>query len=234
MGGSMRRDSVPRRIEGRVVPTLRWERAFWDSGCGPVAGVDEVGRGALAGPIVAAAVVFPTCEGVAMRRLRAMLRGVRDSKLLDPESRINLAARIMEQAEEVSLGAVPSWDIDVLGIAAANRIAMERAIAGLTVPPAALLLDAFTVDAAAPQCCLVRGDRQSVSIAAASIVAKVTRDALMCDLDALDDRYAFSIHKGYGTTSHLAALRRFGPGPSHRHSFAPVRDARAADLDPRR
>ncbi|MBA2754091.1 MAG: ribonuclease HII [Chloroflexia bacterium] len=193
-------------------------------GSGPVAGVDEVGRGALAGPIVAAAVVLPESDGPALRRLRAMLRGLRDSKLLDPGDRARLAARVLDVADGVGLGAVPSWDIDAVGIAAANRIVMERAIHSLPSSPGALLLDAFTTDSAMPQCALVRGDQHSVSIAAASIVAKVTRDALMADLDALDDRFGFAIHKGYGTPAHLAAIQRYGPGPSHRRSFGPVRD----------
>jgi len=191
---------------------------------GPVAGVDEVGRGALAGPIMAAAVIFPACDGPPMRRLRAMLRGIRDSKQVHPLVRLRLAGRIWEVAEGVGLSAVPAWDIDVLGIAAANRMAMERAVLALPMPPASLLLDAFTIDVAVPQYGLIRGDRHSLSIAAASIVAKVTRDALMADLDVLDDRYAFAVHKGYGTPDHLAAVHRFGPGPFHRRSFRPLRE----------
>lgn len=206
---------------GRV-PSFRWERTFWEAGIHYVAGVDEVGRGALAGPLVAAAVVFPGTDGGALRSLRASLAGLQDSKRLAPARREVLADRIGRLALSISVGAVPSWELDRIGLAAANRIAMERAIRGLATVPGAVLLDACTVDHEATQVGLIRGDSASLSIAAASVVAKVTRDALMSDLDSLDPPYAFSVHKGYGTRQHLAALNRYGPGLFHRQSFGPV------------
>jgi ribonuclease HII len=206
----------------RRVPSFRWERTFWETGIEHVAGVDEVGRGALAGPLVAAAVVFPRAVGGALRSLRASLVGLQDSKRLDPARREILAQRIGRLAQSVSVGAVPSWELDCVGLAAANRIAMERAISGLATVPGTLLLDACTVDHEAIQVGLIRGDAASLSIAAASIVAKVTRDALMSDLDSLNPLYAFGIHMGYGTRQHLAALNRYGPGLFHRRSFSPV------------
>lgn len=215
---------VPPRALRRAsrTPTFRWERSFWETGIECVAGVDEVGRGALAGPLVAAAVVFPRADGRALRSLRARLAGLQDSKSLEPARRVQLAERISRLALSVAVGAVPSWELDVLGLAAANRMAMERAVRGLAAVPEALLLDGCTVDHEAPQVGLVRGDAASLSIAAASVVAKVTRDALMIDLDSLDPVYAFATHKGYGTRQHLTALSMYGPGPFHRRSFAPV------------
>lgn len=206
----------------QTAPTLIWERRFWRDGLDVVAGVDEVGRGALAGPLVAAAVVFPACTEQAFRALRSTLRGVADSKRLDPTARSRLAARIEQVAVSISIGAVSSWELDAVGLSAANRMAMERAVWGLALPPDAILLDACTVDHAVPQVGLIRGDAISLSIAAASIVAKVTRDQLMDDLEEISAPYGFAAHKGYGTRQHLAALERFGPGPFHRRSFAPV------------
>ena len=203
-------------------PSLAWERRFWNADFDLVAGVDEVGRGALAGPLVSAAVVFPRCEAGALRRMRAALRGVCDSKRLTGIQRRHLAECIQRTATFVSIGAVPSWELDAIGLSAANRLAMERAIWGLGVSPAAILLDACTIDHEAPQVGLVRGDAASLSIAAASIIAKVTRDEMMDDLGWREDPYGFAAHKGYGTKQHLAALARFGPGPFHRQTFAPV------------
>lgn len=218
---SMRASGPGASRAGRV-PSFRWERLFWETGIEHVAGVDEVGRGALAGPLVAAAVVFPRSDGGALRSLRASIAGLQDSKRLDPARREVLAQRIARFALSVSIGAVPNWELDCVGLAAANRMAMERAIRGLATNPGALLLDACTVDHEAPQVGLIRGDVASLSIAAASIVAKVTRDAFMSDLDNLNPLYAFSVHKGYGTRQHLAALQQYGPGVFHRRSFGPV------------
>ncbi len=203
-------------------PSLAWERRFWQEGQTIIAGVDEVGRGAIAGPLVAAAVIFPSGEGGHLRTLRASLRGVCDSKRLDPLARLRLARRIETVASAVSIGAVPSWELDNIGLAAANRLAIERAVWGLNVAPQAILLDACTIDHDAPQVGLIRGDALSLSIAAASIVAKVTRDAIMEDLDEIVGSYGFALHKGYGTPNHLASLRLYGPCPYHRHTFAPV------------
>jgi len=192
--------AVSRQARVGASPHLKHEIAFWQAGMRVVAGVDEVGRGALAGPLVAAAVVFPCCDGPALRRLRRALTGVRDSKQLTPERRRAL----------------------LVPLAAANRLAMERAVSGLAIAVDALVLDALVVDLGLPQVGLIDGDARCLSIAAASIVAKVTRDQLMIDLDAHDPRYAFAAHKGYGSDLHQRRLREHGPGPHHRRCFGPV------------
>ncbi len=206
-----------------TAPTLDAERTFWRCDHLVVAGVDEVGRGALAGPLVAAAVVFQACAGWEIRRLRANLAAVRDSKALSPDHREVLLERITEFAAAVSIGMVEADELDAIGVGPANRIAMERAVMALPVEPDALLLDACVTDLGITQVGPIRGDAASLSIAAASIVAKVTRDRLMRDHHILDDRYGFGVHKGYGTAIHLDALRRHGPGPIHRRSFTLIR-----------
>jgi ribonuclease HII len=200
-------------------PSLDHERAFWRAGLTRVAGVDEVGRGALAGPLVAAAVVLPACAGWELRRLRAALTAVRDSKALSPEQRSAILGTVEQTAASVAVGVVPPDELDTIGLAAANRLAMERAVLGLADEPEALLLDACVLDLGLPQVGPIRGDSLCLSIAAASIVAKVTRDRLMVAHDLLDPRYGFALHKGYGTTLHLAALRAHGPSPIHRRCF---------------
>ena len=216
---------VPARLPvlpARTVPHLQYERAFWREGIPAVAGVDEVGRGALAGPLVAAAVVFPHCDGSALRRLRRALAGVRDSKQLSPEQRRALLAPIQAAASAVAVGMVDVLELDAVGLGAANRLAMERAVLGLAVPVDALVLDACVLDLGLPQVGLINGDAHCLSIAAASIVAKVARDQIMIDLDDDDDRYAFALHKGYGSVLHHKRLLEHGPGPHHRRCFGPV------------
>lgn len=198
------------------------ERAFWRAGLRRVAGVDEVGRGALAGPLVAAAVVLPCCDGAALRRLRAALAEVRDSKLVPPERRRALVEPIRATAEAVAVGVVEADELDAVGLAAANRLAMERAVGGLPVAPEALLLDACVVDLGLPQVGLIDGDARCLSIAAASIVAKVARDGFMAACEGADPRYGFALHKGYASALHRERLARYGPGPLHRRCFAPV------------
>lgn len=210
-----------RQVNGS--PTLDAERAFWRADFGLVAGVDEVGRGSLAGPLVAAAVVLPACSGWTLRRLRNDLAQVRDSKALRPEVREELLCRIEACAVAVAIGMVEAGELDAIGVGPANRLAMERAVFALPQEPDALLLDACVVDLGMPQVGAIRGDAASLSIAAASIVAKVTRDRIMVGHHAVDDRYGFEVHKGYGTPVHLAALRRYGPGPIHRRSFTLIR-----------
>jgi ribonuclease HII len=200
------------------------ERAFWRAGLRRVAGVDEVGRGALAGPLVAAAVVLPCCEGAALRRLRAALAGVRDSKCLLPARRRELVGPIGAAAEAVAIGVVEAGELDALGVGPANRLAMERAVLALPITVDALALDACVVDLALPQVGLIDGDALCLSIAAASIVAKVTRDRMMTERDAADPRYGFAAHKGYASALHRERLLRHGPGPLHRRCFAPVRE----------
>jgi ribonuclease HII len=207
-------------IERRQVPLLDYERAFWRCGLERVAGVDEVGRGALAGPLVAAAVVLPACAGWELRRLRSALARVRDSKALRPDQRESILADIFGSAVGVAIGVVPPDELDAVGLSAANRLAMERAVLALTAEPDALLLDACVVDLGIPQVGPIRADACCLSVAAASIVAKVTRDRMMVEHDRLDQRYGFADHKGYGTATHLAALRHYGPGALHRRCFS--------------
>ena len=212
-------------------PSLALERAFWRAGLPRVAGVDEVGRGALAGPLVAAAVVLPCCAGRALRRMHATLIEVRDSKLLPPERRQQLVDPICAVADAVGIGVVEADELDAIGVGAANRQAMERAVHALPIEVDALVLDACVLDLGFPQVGLINGDAACLSIAAASIIAKVTRDRIMVEADGLDPRFGFAEHKGYGTAPHLERLARFGPGPLHRRCFAPVA-ARCVPVEP--
>ncbi|MCS7206629.1 MAG: ribonuclease HII [Dehalococcoidia bacterium] len=199
-------------------PTFAWEERLWRDGLRWVAGIDEAGRGPLAGPVVAAAVVFPPGWS------SPWLAQVDDSKRLSPSRRASLAVLIRKAAFGVGVGVASVGEIDSLGILGATRRAMQRAISALPVRPQALLVDAVALDVQGIPCWpLVRGDRLSLSIAAASIIAKVERDALMETLDAQYPGYGFRQHKGYPTPAHLYALRRLGPCPAHRASFAPVR-----------
>lgn len=192
----------------------RFERAAWRDGLRRVAGVDEAGRGPLAGPVVAAAVILDPGRPI---------RGLDDSKLLTPARRDRLFERIFECARGVSTGVVGPGTIDRVNILRATHLAMEQALAGLALRPQLVLIDALELGAlGCPQRSLVRGDRRSASIAAASIVAKVTRDRLMLDADRAFPQYGFARHKGYPTPEHLAALRRFGPCPIHRRTFRGV------------
>jgi ribonuclease HII len=179
-----------------------------------VAGVDEAGRGALAGPVVAAAVVLPG-EGE--------LAGVGDSKRLTPEQRWVLYRVIRAHAEGVAIGVVESDIIDRANILRATHHAMAAALGRLHPAADFALIDGLPVEGLpTAHRCLVKGDLHSYVIAAASIVAKVTRDLLMTDLDALYPGYGFAEHKGYGTAAHCAAMRRLGPCPIHRRTFEPV------------
>jgi len=202
------------------MPTFRAELKFIGRGLSPVAGLDEVGRGAWAGPLVAGAVILPPPTPA----LRRALRAVDDSKRLSAIAREECAAVIHATAIACGVGSVPPDEIDQLGMTRATRTAMMRALAALPVAPAALLIDAFPLpDSALPQRAIIRGDAYAFSIAAASIIAKVTRDALMRDLDGTMPGYGFAAHKGYGTAAHHAALRACGVSSAHRRSFAPVR-----------
>jgi len=186
-----------------------------------VAGIDEVGRGPLAGPVVAAAVILPG-------RDPNWLGDLRDSKQLAAAQRERLAGLIRCEAVAYGVGAVSAQRIDAIGIAPAAREAMRRALARLSVPPDALLLDAFYLDGVVqPQEAIIRGDGRCSAIAAASIVAKVARDAMMDRLDLRFPGYGFARNRGYGTAEHLAALERLGPCAIHRRSFAPLRTGHA-------
>jgi ribonuclease HII len=201
------------RLLKKLRCTLRYEKNAWESGAVMVAGVDEVGRGSLFGPVVAAAVILD-------RGYR--IRGLRDSKLLLPERRELLAPRIREHAIAWAVAAVDAARIDQINIYQASRVAMQEAV--LRLQPAAdhLLIDALRLDCEVPQRAIVHGDAVSASIAAASILAKVERDRMMCEWDAIFPEYGLASHKGYSTPQHLAALLEHGPTPLHRQSFAPV------------
>ncbi|HEU5434456.1 MAG TPA: ribonuclease HII [Thermomicrobiales bacterium] len=201
---------------------MRHEAALWAAGWSRVAGVDEVGRGALAGPLVAAAVVLPMRAPRQRAGLARALAGVRDSKCLTPERREALFEPIVAAASAVGVGRVEVDELDAVGLGPANRLAMERAVFALGLDADALLLDACVLDLGLPQIGLIDGDAHVLSIAAASIVAKVTRDRLMRELDAADNRYGFAQHKGYGSALHFARLAQFGPCRHHRRCFAPV------------
>ena len=200
-------------------PTLDKEMRLWQAGYRRIAGVDEAGRGALAGPVVAAAVVLPA--GASRTGVWA---AVRDSKLLTPQARESLAEAVRREAAAWAVGSASAQEIDAMGIAPATRLAMIRAIDGLAPPPGYLLLDWVRLDTLnIHQESFIKGDRRIVSIAAASILAKTHRDALLVALHDCHPQYAFAQHKGYATAAHLAAIQQHGPCVEHRHSFAPIR-----------
>lgn len=197
---------------------LAEEQRLWHAGYRRVAGLDEAGRGAWAGPVVAAAVVLPAEPAIADQ-----LAGVIDSKQLSPTQRSRLAPLIVERAAATGVGVVAAQRIDQVGIAAATREAMALAVARLDPAPDFLLIDFVRLAGMPiPQASLVKGDCRVLSIAAASVLAKVTRDRLMDELALRFPAYGFERHKGYGTAQHQAALAAWGPSPEHRLSFAPV------------
>lgn len=180
-------------------------------GLGPLAGVDEAGRGPLAGPVVAAAVVLPA---------GARLEGLKDSKLLSPKRREELFHQIQDAALCFGLGVVEAEEIDTLRILAATRKAMERAVAALDLQPRAIIIDGpIRIAHPALQFPLIKGDRKSHSVSAASVLAKVTRDRIMEHYHDLYPHYGFHRHKGYCTKEHITAINRYGPCPIHRKTF---------------
>lgn len=203
-----------------ALPKLTYEKQLWSNGYRCVAGLDEAGRGAWAGPVVAAAVILPPGKA----DLLQTLSGVRDSKQLSASRRESLLAIIREHALALGLGAVPPAEIDTSGIVPATRKAMNLALQGLAPPADYLLLDYISLpDVPLPQHSLPKGDARVLSIAAASIVAKVSRDRMMVELEDELPGYGFARHKGYGTVHHRAALAKLGPSAAHRMSFAPLR-----------
>ena len=204
-------------------PDLRYERKLWRSGVEAVAGVDEAGVGPMAGPVVAAAVIFAP---------ETFIKGVHDSKQLAPERREALYDQIISRAIAWGIGVADPLEIDRLNIYWATREAILRALAALGREPNHVLVDGRGIASLKhPQTPIVGGDRKSFCIAAASILAKVTRDRLMCEYDARFPGYGFAQHKGYCTSEHFAALRILGPSPIHRRSFAPVFEAAQLTLD---
>jgi ribonuclease HII len=217
-----RREHARRTERDRLVRFFARREELLQSGAKFVAGVDEVGVGPLAGPLVAAAVVFRREVDV------DALSGLNDSKRLARKVREALDREIRKQAATVFVAEVSSADVDRLNPHRASLTAMKHAIAGLELRPDHVLVDARTIpDLDVPQSALIHGDALDASIAAASIVAKVHRDAWMCRLDDRYPGYGFSRHMGYGTPEHFAALDRLGPCPAHRRSFAPVSRALA-------
>ena len=196
-------------------PSLERERALWVEGGGLVAGIDEAGRGPLAGPVVAAAVVFPA--------FYRPIRGVRDSKLLAPAARLRLAVLVRKRALAIGVGAASVHEIDSLNIRRATILAMRRALDRLSVRPLYVLVDGVPCpELGCPHEAIIDGDALCHSIAAASIIAKTVRDRLMQRLALYHPVYAWVTNKGYGTPEHLAALAEHGFTAHHRKSFAPV------------
>lgn len=201
----------------RVNPSTFFESQFWDSGLLHVAGLDEAGRGALAGPVAVGAVILPNDEML----LSEALAGVRDSKQMTRLAREKLAPRITEAALTSNVGFASADEIDSLGIVPATRLAALRALGGLSLVPQYLLTD-FRLELPQldiSQTAFVKGDSLCLSIAAASVLAKTARDRLMCELDRCYQGYGLGKHKGYGTQSHRLAMKRLGSSPIHRKSF---------------
>jgi ribonuclease HII len=211
------------RAEGqRLRKLLRYETALWNEGVTLVAGIDEAGMSPLAGPVVAGAVILP---------VGCRLPGVDDSKKLDPATREDLAPAIREVAVAWAVGAVEPGEIDRINIYRAGLLAMRRAVEGLGVVPEHLLIDARSLkELGIREQPIIKGDEKSLSIAAASILAKTDRDRRMRELDLRYPGYGFAKHKGYPVKEHVEALERLGPCPVHRRTFAPVR--KVLGLDP--
>ncbi|MFL6210674.1 MAG: ribonuclease HII [Pyrinomonadaceae bacterium] len=220
---SLRTRQRKNRAEGqRLRKLLQHEEELWAAGYQLIAGVDEAGMAPLAGPVVAAAVILPACY---------KLRGLNDSKkILDSLKRAELAEQIKRDAHAWAVGFAEVEEIDQLNIYHAGLLAMRRAVASLPLIPDFVLVDARKIpDCPAPQRGIVHGDMLSASIAAASILAKTTRDAHMCELDRQYPGYGLAAHKGYPTPAHYRALQALGATPIHRRSFAPVRQVLGLD-----
>jgi ribonuclease HII len=201
------------RLLKRLKCTTKFEKLAAETGAKFIAGVDEVGRGSLFGPVVAAAVILDPSYRI---------KGLRDSKLLPAEKREELDKRIREHAIAWSIAAVDVARIDQLNIYWASNLAMKHAVRGLSCVPDHLLIDAMKLDLECAQTKIIHGDALSASIAAASIVAKVYRDALICEWAPVFPEYDLASNKGYSAPKHIKALREIGPSPLHRQSFAPV------------
>lgn len=196
-------------------PTFAYEEQYWNQGITLVAGVDEAGMGALAGPVVAAAVIFaPDCS----------LTELRDSKVISAKKRERLAIEIANQAVTYAVGEASVEEISALNIRGASHLAMQRAVAQLKPTPALLLIDGTPAQPSphVPAVNIIDGDALSCSIAAASILAKVHRDKIMTALHTAFPQYGFAGHKGYGSSTHMAALQEYGACPHHRPTYAPV------------
>ncbi|WP_394405785.1 ribonuclease HII [Streptococcus sp. 20-1249] len=200
--------------EDRLEEMLRYEKELYKQGLDLIAGIDEVGRGPLAGPVVAAAVILPkNCK----------IKGLNDSKKIPKKKHIEIYEQVLEQAVAVGIGIRDQDVIDQVNIYEATKLAMLEALSQLNPQPQALLIDAMKLDINLPQQSIIKGDANSLSIAAASIVAKVTRDQMMTEFDNQFPGYDFAQNAGYGTKKHLAGLETLGITPIHRKTFEPVK-----------
>jgi ribonuclease HII len=216
---SVSRSTLKLRLLKRLRCTLKFEKQAWAAGAQLVAGVDEVGRGSLFGPVVAGAVILDP---------KYRIRGLRDSKLLPAQRREQLAVRIRQHCLAWAVAAVDATVIDEINIYQASRRAMLEAVCRLSPVPDHLLIDALRIEHDCRQTPIIHGDARSASIAAASIIAKVERDRMMRDFDSVYPLYGLASNKGYSTRRHIASLREHGPSPLHRQSFAPVWNSNAA------
>lgn len=202
-----------------IQPDLRYETPFWQAGQVHICGIDEAGRGALAGAVFAAAVILPPDPQILQD-----LSGVRDSKQMTPAQRNFWETRVKETAAAWGVGKATNQEIDSIGILPSTRLSMQRAVEAMQVIPDHLLIDAVILhQLEIPQSALIKGDVHCLSIACASVLAKTARDREMVDLDALYPAYGFSRHKGYGTLQHRTALMKYGACPLHRNTYEPVR-----------
>ena len=204
------------------VDLLKYEKELYEDGIKLIAGVDEVGRGPLVGPVVAAAVILP---------VGFTLEGLDDSKKLSEKKRDKFYDIIMKDAIAVGIGEVSAQEIDEINIYQASRVAMIKAINNLSVKPEHILSDAIPLNIEIDNTPIVHGDALSLSIAAASVIAKVTRDRMMYDLDKEYPDYGFAKHKGYPTKFHLEALKKYGPLENYRFTYGPVRDLINEEVD---
>ncbi|MGQ7408793.1 ribonuclease HII [Streptococcus suis] len=211
-----RRSAILKEIQEdeRLETMLVYEKALYEIGLEFVAGIDEVGRGPLAGPVVAAAVILP--KGCKIRHLN-------DSKKIPKAKHQSIYVEVMERAVAMGIGVMDNYIIDQVNIYEATKLAMLEALGKLDQQPQHLLIDAMTLDTPIPQTSIIKGDANSLSIAAASIVAKVTRDQMMADYDRQFPGYGFAKNAGYGTAEHLQGLAKHGVTPIHRQTFEPIK-----------
>jgi len=199
----------------RLDQMLRYEKELYQAGYQAIAGIDEVGRGPLAGPVVAAAVILPP---------ECKIKGLNDSKKIPKKKHQEIYQAVMDRALAVGVGLIDNDIIDQVNIYQASRLAMQQAVSELKIQPDYLLIDAMKIDVNTPQIGIIKGDAKSISIAAASIVAKQVRDQMMQEFDELYPGYDFSNNAGYGTPKHLEGLKSKGICPIHRKTFAPIKD----------
>lgn len=210
-----RKQEVIKKQQEKLNEMSSYEKEIYKQGYQTIAGVDEVGRGPLAGPVVAAAVILPA---------DFQILGINDSKQLSEGKREELFELIHQHAISIGIGIIPSEQIDEVNIYQATKLAMRKAISQLTINPDYLLIDAMKLEIDIPQLSLVKGDEKSISIAASSIVAKVFRDRYMKRLGQEFPHYGFENHMGYGTKQHLEAITTYGVTHEHRLSFSPIKD----------